>query len=143
MSLLTDMEARLVAGGYTGTIALARLPDQPDEVLALREYQAEPSRDRNGRGLPALERRAVQMVVRVGRDAGLDRAELLARQAYFILSGRHVDGAGVAPQRYDWLLASTVPTPMGYDDLDRPVYVCSWDVQMWGDLTATEPEEAP
>lgn len=132
MSLLPDMEAWLVAAGDTGTIALARLPDQPDAVLALREYPAERGRDFDGNMLPALERRAVQMVVRVAANAGVKAAEDRAWAAYYALSRKHAEGA--SGQRYDWVVANAVPALYGFDALDRPLVVVNWSIQQWGQL---------
>jgi len=130
--VLNDMKAILVAAGDAGTIELARLPDQPDAVLALRTYPAEVGRDPNGRMLPALERIAVQMVVRVAANAGEKAAMQRAWTAYYALANKHVTGA--SGQVYDWFIPNAVPAPLGYDPLDRPMVVVNWSIQAWGEL---------
>ena len=137
MSLLTELEERLVAAGVTTPIALARIPDQPDAVVALRETQAGPSRDMNASGLPALEARALQVFVRVGKDSGVAAAEAIAVTVFRELSGRHfVHAYGSDPtEHYDWVLANHMPYHLGFDQNDRPIVVLNFRVQRWGDVT--------
>ena len=137
MSLLTDLEERLIAAGVTTSIALARVPDDPDEVIALRETRAGPSRDMNASGLPALESRAVQVFVRAGKDSGVATAEAIADTVFRALSGRHfVHDYGSDPrEHYDWVLANHLPHHLGFDENDRPIVVMNFRVQRWGDVT--------
>ena len=137
MSVLVDLHARLVAQGYAGTVQLARLDATPDAVLCLRQYQAEPSRDRDARDLPALERLAVQMLVRGAMNAGLNEPMNRAEQAYRALSGRHLT---INARRYDWVYSDSPPVPFGYDENDRPLVLVNWSIQRWGDLTVPEEE---
>lgn len=140
MSVLTDMRARLLDAGIGTPIALARVPDQPDAVIAIREYPAERSRDFTGRGLPVFERSAVQVIARAARDAGVAAAESIAWAAYRALSGRHaLVEVGSSAQEYDWIVANHAPAHLGFDDNDRPLIVTNFSVQRWGDVTPDAP----
>lgn len=134
--VLLDMQARLSDQGVLTTVALARLPDAPDSILALREYGAERSVDFTGSGLPVLERFAVQLVARASKDAGADAAEALAWEAYRALVGKHIEVTrGSLVNRYDWVYANAVPHHAGYDQNDRPLVIVNFSLQRWGDVT--------
>ena len=129
--VLTNLKTRLVSAGVTTPIALGRLPDLPDALIALREYPAEPSRDITAAGRPVLERFAVQMITRAARDDGAQSAESLAWTAYRALAGRHVT---IGTARYDWIMANAVPALLGRDANDRPLAVVNWSLQRHGDV---------
>jgi hypothetical protein len=136
MSLLADMRTRLTDAGITTPIALGRTPDQPDALIAILESVAERSRDFTADGLPVLERRGLQLRARAGKDAGIAAAEAIAWAAYRALSGRHAEVAtGSDYQPYDWIIARHAPAHIGFDDNDRPIVVCNFSVQRWGDVT--------
>jgi hypothetical protein len=136
VSFMVDMRSRLTDAGITTPIALGRVPDQPDAILAIREYTAERSRDFTADGLPVLERLAVQVIARAAKDAGIAAAESIAWAAYRALSGRHVDvTTGSDYQPYDWIEANHTPTHLGFDENDRPLVVCNFSVQRWGDVS--------
>lgn len=133
--LLPDLRDRLLAGGITTPIHLGRLQDQPDTVIALNDYGAGPSKDPDGRNLPALEVQAVQVIVRAGRADGMEAAHALAKTARRILSGRHLRlGAGGA-RSYDWIKALQEPHSLGHDENGRPLVLFNLDIQRWGDLS--------
>ena len=132
MHVLTDLRARLVAAGITTPIALARVPDTPDAVIALRAIPAGPSRDLDGRMRPVLERHSVQLIARAAKDAGHAAADAIAWAAYRALLGKHLTING---RRYDWITATSVPAQLGRDQNDRPLAVVKFDVQTHGDLT--------
>lgn len=133
--VLLDLEQRLLAQGFDRPIALGRLPDQPDAVLALIERPALPSRDHDGRELPALETLRVQLIARAGKDEGIGAADQIARTAYLVLVGRHLaittDGRTT---RYDWIRAQHTPAPVGFDALDRPMASTNLAIQRHGRL---------
>lgn len=137
MSVLTDLRDRLVEAGVTAHVALGRLPDSPDALIAFRDYPAGPSRDFSGDNLPALESLAVQMLARGSRDAGLAVVEALAWEAYRALTGRHARVNGAS---YDWIHPQHAPAPLGVDANDRPIYVVNWTIQRWGDVVREEVE---
>lgn len=137
MSVLLDLRHFLMREQFPDVVMLGRVPDQPDTLVALREYPAEPSVDVGANGLPALERRAVQLLARCGKDEGEYVAERLAWRAYRILVGRHVtvEREFGYPERYDWVRANATPALLGYDANDRPLYVVNFSVQRWGDVS--------
>lgn len=136
--VLPDMRARLLAAvpAFNTPIALGRLPDQPDTVLALISRPSRPSKDLDGRNLPAHERLSVQLVARVGKDAGIAAAESIAVAAYRALVGRHVViSVGSGPARiYDTIYAEHVPAHTGYDANDRPLVSTTLSMQRHGQL---------
>jgi hypothetical protein len=139
MSVIVDMRTRLLAGGFTTPIALGRLPDQPDIVLMLREYEAGPNRDFTADNLPVFEELAVQMWARVGKDQGVAAAQAIAIQAYRILSGRHLRING---NSYDRFIAAWTPAHLDTDALDRPIVGTNWRIQRWGNVITPAPQGA-
>lgn len=130
-TLLPDLRTRLQAMGITTTIELGRMTDTPDLQLALTEYGAEPSRDNDGRELPALERFAVQIQ---GRSASAVGAAMDAtRAAARAIVGKHLTISG---RRYDWIRQQQEPFHAGFDENDRPLCVCNLSIQRWGNLAA-------
>lgn len=131
-TLLTDLRARLVAAGITGT-QLGRLEDQPDAATALSDYGAGPSRDVMTNGLPVLETRAVQVLTRGTAAGGLAACETTAWAAYRALVGRHVrlPNPTTGPRAYDWIAAVQAPYHLGFDTLDRPLIVFNVEIQRW------------
>lgn len=130
MSVLLDLRARLLAGGYEGVVQLARLDATPDAVLALRQVPGEASVDRDGRERAALERLSVQMLVRGAANVGFAEPMQRAHDAHRMISGRHFT---INTRRYDWVFAEE-PYPYGYDDNDRPIALTTFMLQRWGDL---------
>ena len=129
---LLDLRDRLTTSGFATPVALGRVPDQPDAVLALIEYPGERSRDFDASMRPVLERINVRMIARAGKSAGVSAAEAIAWLAYRALNGKHVTING---RTYDWIAANAVPAPLGFDDNDRPLYIVKWSLQRHGDLT--------
>lgn len=136
MSLLLDIQHHLEREQWPGVIALGRIPDAPDTLIAFREYTSAPPLDVAANGLPALERRSVQMVARAGKDEGAVIAERLAWAAYRILVGRHVtvEREFGYPERWDWVRANHTPHHLGFDANDRPLFVVNFSIQKWGDV---------
>jgi len=139
MSVIVDMRTRLQQYGFTTPIALGRLPDQPDTVLMLREYQGGPNKDFTADNLPVFEELAVQMWARVGKDAGIAAAQTIAMTAYRILSGRHFR---MPLGNYDRWIASWTPAHLSTDPLDRPIVGTNWRVQRWGNVVTPTPPGA-
>jgi hypothetical protein len=133
MSVIVDMRTRLLQYGFTTPIALARLPDQPDVILMLREYEAGPNKDFTAENLPVFEELAVQMWARVGKDQGVAAAQTIAVEAYRILSGRHLRING---NSYDRFIAAWTPAHLMTDELDRPIVGTNWRIQRWGNVIA-------
>jgi hypothetical protein len=135
--MLADMRQRLADVGFVDApVATGRLPDTPDAVLALIEYESLPPLDFDATNLPVLERMSLQVIARVGKDAGIGAAEALAWDAYARLSGRHVEvtpASGIT-NRYDFIRANHTPAHVGYDDNDRPLVVVNFSLQRWGDM---------
>jgi hypothetical protein len=129
---LTDLRTRLTTANFATPIALGRVPDTPDAVLALLEYPGERSRDFDASMRPVLERIAVRMIARASKAAGVAAAESIAWLAYRALRGKHVT---IGARRYDWIAPLAVPAPLGFDDNDRPLYIVKWGLQRHGDLT--------
>lgn len=135
-AFLADMKTRMTGFTHKGaavTIAAARIPDSPDMVLTLREYAGDPPKDYDAGGLPAFESPGLQLIARVAPNAGVAAAEALAVDAMRWLAGRHVN---VATQRYDWVAPNHRPFLMGFDENDRPLVVCNFRVQRWGDVSS-------
>ena len=139
MSVIVDMRARLIQYGFTTPIALGRMPDQPDVVLMLREYEGGPNKDFTAENLPVFEELAVQMWARVGKDQGIAAAQTIAVQAYRILSGRHLRING---NSYDRFIAAWTPAHLNTDELDRPIVGTNWRIQRWGNVVAPVPPGA-
>jgi len=136
MSLVEDMKSVLLIYGFTTPIVLGRMPDLPDTVLMLREYEAGRNRDFTAKNLPVFESLAAQMWIRVGKDHGIRSAELIAVSAYRMLSGRHIRING---NSYDRWIASFSPTHLFTDELDRPIVGTNWSAQRWGDVSIPSP----
>lgn len=136
MSVLDAMEARLEAAGITTPIALSRIPDAPDTIITLRMTSPGPGKDRNADGFPALEQHAIQALVRVGKDDGVQAALDIGSAVYRALVGRHFQHAwGSDPtENYDWCLANHLPYHLGYDMNDRPLVVLNVTTQRWANL---------
>ena len=132
MGALADLRTRLLAASFGTPIALGRIPDTPDTVLALLEYPGMRSRDFDANMSPVLERISVRMIARAGKNAGVSAAESIAWAAYRALRGKHVT---IGVNTYDWITANAVPAPLGFDDNDRPLYIVKWSLQRHGDLT--------
>lgn len=139
MSVLLDMRTRLQAYGFTTPIALGRLPDQPDSVLMLREYEGGPNKDFTAENLPVFEELAVQMWARVGKDQGVSAAQAIAIQAYRILSARHLR---MTNGNYDRWIAAWTPAHLSTDALDRPIVGTNFRIQRWGNVVAPTPPGA-
>lgn len=142
--LLTDLKARLAEHGITN-VALSRAPDQPDAVITISSYGAEPSRDNTADNLPVLERLAAQVITRGAVTDGVKGATDKAWAAYRALVGRHVKlPPGNTTQRhYDWITANQVPYHLGHDQNDRPLIVFNLSVQRHGNVTAPTKPAAP
>lgn len=133
--VLLDLRTRLgTVPEYPGLpVELGRVPDSPDELVALRSYiPGAAPKDLDGRGLPVFDSLGVQLVARTGKDAGAGRAVDIATRAYRKLVGRHVT---IGSARYDWILANHYPVLTGFDENDRPLVVVNFRVQRWGDLS--------
>lgn len=139
MSVIVDMRNRLLQYGFTTPISLGRLPDQPDVVLMLREYEAGPNRDFTADNLPVFEELGVQMWARVGKDQGVAAAQAIAVEAYRILSGRHLRING---NSYDRFIAAWTPAHLSTDALDRPIVGTNWRIQRWGNVITPAPQGA-
>lgn len=134
---LPYLAKRLEDAGFSTPVELARVPDQPDAVLALVERPGGPSRDLNATNLPALETLRVHLTARVGKDEGVAAAEAIANAAYRALVGRHlrITPTGLAPAVFDWIRATHVPAHAGYDANDRPLVTTTLLLQRHGSLT--------
>ena len=139
MSVIVDMRTRLLQYGFSTPIALGRMPDQPDIVLMLREYEGGPNKDFTADNLPVFEELAVQMWARVRKDDGIAAATAIAMSAYRILSGRHLRISGSS---YDRFIAAWTPTHLDTDALDRPIVGTNWRIQRWGNVVAPVPPGA-
>jgi hypothetical protein len=126
--VLPAITARLAFALAGVTIAEARAPDSPDELVLVREYPSGSPRDLDANARAALEHHGVQVLARAVSVAA---AEALAWRAYRALPGRHLDLAGV---RFDWITANHAPHHLGFDQNDRALVVCNFTLQRWGDL---------
>lgn len=134
---LPYLAKRLEDAGFATPIALARVPDLPNAVLALVERPGGPSKDLNATNLPALETLRVHLTARAGKDAGVAAAEAIALAAYRALVGRHltITPAGLPAATFDWIRATHVPAHAGYDANDRPLVTTTLLLQRHGNLT--------
>lgn len=122
MSLLTDLRDHLIASGFTTPVARGKLPDQPDEVLALNTYGGEQGRLHDAEGLAVDERPRVQVIARAATQA---RAEAIALEAYRALQWRHLTVNG---RTYPRARALQAPFYGGEDESGR-VHV-AWNVEL-------------
>ena len=134
--LLTDLKARLTAGGITTPIHLSGLQATPDAAIALTDYSAGPPRDVAATGLPVLEALAVQVLTRGSREAGTSGAMTTAVAAMRALVGRHLrlppTGPDAGARVYDWIAAAQHPYHLGFDQQDRPLIVFNVLIQRHG-----------
>jgi len=126
--VLPVITARLTAALPTATVATARAPDTPDELLLVREYASGPPRDADANARASLEHHGIQVLARAIAVAD---AEALAWRAYRALPGRHLTLSG---ERIDWITANHTPHHLGFDQNDRALVVCNFTLQRWGDL---------
>lgn len=136
---LADLKSLLQQYGFTGaTIQLSRLEDSPDAALALISYAGGANRDLTGHSIPVLNTLSVQVLVRVGKDAGVATAMTTAESAWRILTGRHLalpPTGGGAKRRYDWIRAEQAPYHLGFDENDRPIVAWNLNLQQIGDAS--------
>ena len=126
--VLPAVTARLALALAGVTIASARAPDTPDELLLVREYPGGTPRDLDANARAALEWHSVQVLA---RGTSVAAAEALAWRAYRTLPARHltVDGGVI-----DWLVANHAPHHVGFDQNDRALVTVNFTLQRWGDL---------
>lgn len=120
---IPDLAQRLESEGVGTvgtTIFQGRLPDQPDEAIAIRTYPGDASRLHGNANLPADERLNAQILIRGARD-DTSSVATLADSVYDAIAFRHA--TLTSGRRYDWCRANHVPTPLRQDDNDRPVWV--------------------
>lgn len=122
MSLLTDLRDHLQAQGFTTPVARGKMPDQPDECLALNTYGGSEGRLHDDSGRPVDERPRVQVVARAATQA---RAEAIALEAYRILQWRHLTVNG---RTYPRARALQAPFYGGEDESGR-VHI-AWNLEV-------------
>ena len=127
MSVLTDLATRLDTEGV-GTlntdIFRGRLPDEPDECIALQTYAGDPSRIRNDEYLAADERLNVQVLV---RSLYQGAAETLAATAWDAAQFR--SETLTSGRFYPYSRAAQYPAYLGVDDRGRHLMVFNLEVR--------------
>lgn len=117
MSVLRDLATLLQTEGV-GTIGtnifMSERPDNPDDLIALTDYQGEASRLHGPTNIPADERISVQVMT---RSYSYETAKALAESAYTVLHFRHATLQ--SGRDYAWSKANQRPAYVGVDDKDR------------------------
>lgn len=126
--MITDLATHLQnegVGTIGTTIFQGRLPDQPDECIAITKYVGDPNRLHGNTNLPADERGNLQVLIRAARDDTASAATL-ADSVYDAVHFRHETLNG---SRYDWSEANHTPAQLNRDENDRPIWVVNVTVK--------------
>ena len=128
MALLTDLKTLLEDEGITTTIARGRLPDNPDDVIAIQTFAGTPSRLHGVDYIPADERLDVQVTIRALYQG---QAETIARAVFDAIQFRNrtLDSG----RRYHYVRAPQYPAYIGVDDRDRHIVGFTAEVRRWRD----------
>lgn len=126
MSVLTDLATLLDdegVGTLDTTIFRGRLPDEPDECIALQTYSRDDSRIRGLEYLAADERFNIQVMT---RSLYQGAAETLADQAWDAIQFRHE--TLTSGKLYQYARCPRKPAFIGVDDRGR--HLVSFDVEV-------------
>lgn len=127
MSVLTDLATRLDDAGVgtlDETIFRGRIPDEPDQCLALQTYAGDVPRIRNDEYLAADERLNVQIVA---RSLYQGAAETLANSAWDAIQFR--SETLTSGRFYPYVRAVQLPSFLEVDERGRHVMVFNVEVR--------------
>lgn len=129
MSLLLDLATLIHDEGVAtlwSDLTVGRMPDAPDQVVALQTYAGDSSRIRNDTNLPADERFNVQVLVR-GEPDDQYAAETLASSVHDVVSFR--SETLQSGRRYAYARAVQEPAFLQVDDNNRPIVAFNLEVR--------------
>jgi hypothetical protein len=114
--LLDDIKSYLQSQGITEPIYIGRLPDGPDDCVALFEYAGRPPYT-----LIAVDTPGLQVKIR-GAAGDNDYQDARARAQTILNTLHDIKNVLINSTRYIHVQAQGTPGPLGRDQAERPIF---------------------